>query len=67
MLGPDQPGFSARSSAPPKSHTSLSAQQSLAVHQFVARVGGLENARRALEMLAIVNLRAAADDGPRAH
>jgi hypothetical protein len=60
MLGPDRPCFS-RPSATPKLSPALTAnsgatssEQLRALRQFVARVGGMENARRALEMLAIL-------------
>jgi len=35
--------------------SSLTPEQEALVRQFVAQVGGLENARRALEMLAILD------------
>jgi hypothetical protein len=50
MLGPDRPRFSAPASAAP---AELTPEQSLLVRQFNAQVGGLENARRALELLAL--------------
>jgi len=65
MLGPDRPRFNVTppvSKAPPleahettSAHHALAIQKAAAVRKFVAAVGGLENARRALEMLAILN------------
>jgi hypothetical protein len=54
MLSPDRPRFNRPSTTPQKTVGSLSPAQLLAVRQFVARVGGLENARRSLEMLALL-------------
>ncbi len=63
MLGPDRPRFNVTPSnaAPAEGQQALSVQQATAaqrataVRKFVAQVGGLENARRALEMLALLN------------
>lgn len=55
MLGPDRPHFNRPSTTPKTDVGSLSAEQLQALRQFVARVGGLENARRSLEMLALLN------------
>lgn len=53
MLNADRPGFPRRPAAKPElSPPPLTAEQALLVRQFVARVGGIENARRALELLA---------------
>ncbi len=55
MLGSDRPCFKIPS-APAKSSTaSITPAQLVAVRQFVARVGGLDNARRSLEMLALLS------------
>jgi hypothetical protein len=52
MLGPERPVFVRRPAAA-KSATlaTTSAEQALAVRQFVARVGGLLNAQRAIDLL----------------
>jgi hypothetical protein len=56
MLGPDRPVFSHRPSAAPNANSApLTPEQLLALRQFIARVGGLENARRALEMLIVLS------------
>lgn len=55
MLGPDRPEFVRPSPAPTAGACLPISQQQLAVRQFVARVGGIENARRALELLAILS------------
>jgi hypothetical protein len=55
MLGPDRPVFSHRPSASPIAKSALlTPEQLLVLRQFVAQVGGLENARRAIEMLALL-------------
>jgi hypothetical protein len=57
MLGPDRPVFGPRPAATSGSklvQPDPQQQQLMLVRQFVARVGGLENARRALELLAIL-------------
>ncbi len=57
MRGPDRPEFSASPSTSSQTQSAPSAEQLLAVRQFVARVGGFENARQALDMLTIVSLK----------
>ena len=53
MLGPDRPLFSHRPATTTDSKQSQpTPRQLLLLRQFVARVGGMKNARRALEMLA---------------
>ena len=54
MLGPDRPLFrpSATIKTSAGSTSSPSQDKQIALRQFVARVGGVENARRALELLA---------------
>ncbi len=55
MLGSDRPLFShPTASAPTSKLAQPGPQQLLLLRQFVARVGGLENARRALEMIALL-------------
>jgi hypothetical protein len=54
MLGPDRPLFLRHPAAPKPAACAYSADPQLAARQFVARVGGIENARRALELLAIL-------------
>jgi hypothetical protein len=54
MLGPDRPLFRPSGAAKPAA-ASQSAEERAALRQFIERVGGIENARRALEMLAILN------------
>jgi hypothetical protein len=60
MLVPHRPRFAAKgafSSGPPAPRPAEppTPQQLAAVRQFVARVGGIENARNALELLAILS------------
>jgi hypothetical protein len=58
MLGGDQSIFNCPKSATSSAESlSLTAEQAIHLRQFVAQVGGLENARRAIEML--VTLRGA--------
>lgn len=55
MLRSDRPDFGHRTSAKiPSPPATVSAEQSLLVREFIARVGGVENARRALELLAML-------------
>jgi hypothetical protein len=55
MLGPDRPSF-VLYPAPKKAPSAGQAvDPKIAARQFVARVGGLENARKALAMLAILS------------
>jgi hypothetical protein len=54
MLEPDRPLFLWHSAAPKPAACAYSADPHLAARQFVARVGGIENARRALELLAVL-------------
>ena len=55
MLRSDRPDFVRRTSAKaPSPPPTVSAEQSLLVCEFIARVGGVENARRALELLAML-------------
>jgi hypothetical protein len=68
MLGPDRPNFAAPPAAAPASKPVLSEeQQRLLVRQFVARVGGMENAQRALELLALLKRAAASSPETRPH
>ncbi|HTM55383.1 MAG TPA: hypothetical protein VL175_15235 [Pirellulales bacterium] len=54
MIGPDRPLF-VRQALPAKPAAAhYSADPAVALRQFVARVGGIENARRALAMLALL-------------
>jgi hypothetical protein len=67
MLGPDRPRFGGKypgaiPTAGSKSAEGLTAQQWAAVRAFVARVGGIENARSALELLAILSAAGHAKD-----
>jgi hypothetical protein len=63
MLGPDRPRFVSKPSpasqlpddGPAASGGPPSPQQLAAVRQFIAQVGGVENARAALELLAILS------------
>jgi hypothetical protein len=56
MLGSNRPVFTRPNSANQFAKAAaLSSEQLLVVRQFVARVGGLENARRAIEMLVLLN------------
>jgi cell division septation protein DedD len=57
MLGPDQPRFICQPTpaSPSPDGGPLSPQQAAAVRKFVAQVGGLENARNALELLTILS------------
>ena len=56
MLGSDRPIFKVCApAASPKKETKAVAEPSQEVRQFIARVGGVENARRALEMLGILS------------
>ena len=52
MLVPDRPLFSRPSATPKAPAGSPSPDQIVALRQFVARVGGIENARQALALLA---------------
>ena len=52
MLGPERPLFVRRpATAQGTPPATTRAEQALAVRQFVARVGGLVNAQRAIELL----------------
>jgi hypothetical protein len=66
MLGPDRPRFVGKPpsvpAAPAACPAGLSPAQWAAVRRFVAQAGGLENARSALELLAILS--AAGEAGP---
>ena len=55
MLGPDRPSFLRTAPTPKNPPGAYSTNPQLALRQFVARVGGVENARRALEMLALLS------------
>ena len=62
MRKPDRPRFGNKPAPAPSSTGSTESseippgpQQLAAVRQFVARVGGIENARGALELLAILS------------
>ena len=66
MLSPDRSRFNvtsppATNAAPAEPQQAISAQHAIAVQRavavrkFVAQVGGLENARRALELLALLS------------
>ena len=62
MRKPDRPRFNDKLGAAPLSTVSAESsglppgpQQLAAVRQFVAQVGGIENARGALELLAILS------------
>ena len=60
MLGSDRPRFVKKSplaipAAGASSVESLTPEQWALVRQFVARVGGIENARSAMELLAILS------------
>ena len=54
MLGPDRPLFNRPPAAPNSKTLPAGTEQVIAVRQFVAQVGGIENARRALEMLKLL-------------
>jgi hypothetical protein len=54
MMGPDRPLFVRQGISAKPGHACYSADPAVALRQFVARVGGIENARRALEMLALL-------------
>ncbi len=54
MLGSDRPQFYPRPATPVDKSVILTPEQAQAVRQFVARVGGFENARRALDMLGLL-------------
>jgi hypothetical protein len=55
MLGSDRPCFKVPPTPAKSCTASLTPTELVAVRQFVARVGGLENARRSLEMLALLS------------
>lgn len=63
MLGPDRPRFVSDPTASSPSIPSgaaasegpLGSKQLAAVRKFIAQVGGIENARNALELLAILS------------
>ena len=55
MVGPDRRSFDDRPSADSAAKPAPSSEEQLrAVRQFVARVGGIENAREALALLALM-------------
>ncbi len=56
MLGSDRPVFRTRPAvSPPNGPLMLSAEQAQAVRKFVAQLGGFDQARRALAMLAMLS------------
>jgi hypothetical protein len=59
MLGPDRPRFASPAPSPAATAAGgaegLSPAQWAAVRRFVAQVGGVENARSALDLLAILS------------
>jgi hypothetical protein len=57
MLGSDRPLFRPTSTIKIAAGTSATPNldKQIALRQFVARVGGIDNARRALEMLATLS------------
>jgi hypothetical protein len=54
MIGPDRPLFVRQATPAKPGSVYYATDPAEAVRQFVARVGGIENARRALEMLALL-------------
>jgi hypothetical protein len=54
MLLPDRPRFDRPLAGPNTEVASLSLEQLRALCQFIAEVGGIENARRSLEMLGLL-------------
>lgn len=59
---PERPRIAGKAAGPSTNCAPPTAEQLAAVRQFVAQVGGIENARSALELLAILN--AAGHNGP---
>jgi hypothetical protein len=55
MLGPDRRNLFARRESSTIKTGPQTAEQAQAVRRFVAQVGGFENARRALDLLALLS------------